>query len=129
MHEDCTYCKYDAPHPLTTPSDWSSKDWDGKKAKAKEQCTLLDFNLLERQLQKTLQDTMQDVPQDIPNNSSVETDLTKGLHDLTLKEDLDMQNLTDAPTPLPEAPERKSKTEDADDDTPKPQYEMTEQEC
>ena len=109
MHEDCTYCKYDAPHPLTTPSDWLSEDWDGKKAKAREQCPLPDFNLLEKQLQRTLQDTMQDVPQDVLNDISVETDLMKGLHDLTLQEDVDMQNLTDTPAPLPEAPERKNK--------------------
>ena len=75
----CTYCKYDVPHPLTTPSDWSSEDWDGEKAKAREQCPLLDLSLLEKQLQKTLQDTTQDVLQDILNNSIIETDLTKGL--------------------------------------------------
>ena len=43
MHGECTYCKYDAPHPSTTLSDWSSEDWDGKKAKAREQHPLLDF--------------------------------------------------------------------------------------
>ena len=26
--------------------DWSSKDWDSKKAKARKQCPLLDFNLI-----------------------------------------------------------------------------------
>ena len=92
-----------------------------RKAKAREQHPLLDFNLLEKQLQKTLQDTMQDVLQDIPNDSNVETDLTKGLHDLTLKEDIDIQNLTDAMAPLAEALEKKSKAEDASDDTSKPQ--------
>ena len=129
MHEECTYCKYDTPHPSTTPSDWSSEDWDGKKAKAREQCPLLDFNLLEKQLQKTLQDTKQDVPQDVLNDSSVEMDLTKGLHDLTLKEDIDIQNLMDTLAPLPESLERKSKTEDANDDTSKSNYKMTKQEC
>ena len=57
MHGECTYCKYDAPHPSTIPSDWLSEDWDGEKAKAREQHPLLDINLLEKQLQKTLQDT------------------------------------------------------------------------
>ena len=33
----CMYCKFDAPHPSITPPDWSSEDWDGKKAKVKEQ--------------------------------------------------------------------------------------------
>ena len=75
MHKDAwriTYCKYDAPHPSTTPPNSLSKDWDGEKAKAREQHPTLDFNLLEKQLQKTLQDTMQDVPWDIPNDSSIE---------------------------------------------------------
>ena len=48
--------------------------------------TPLNFNLLEKQLQKTLQDTMQVTLQDVPNDSSIEMDLMKGLHDLTLKE-------------------------------------------
>ena len=54
MHGECTYCKYDALHAPTTLLDWSSEDWDGKKAKAREQCPFIDFNLLEKQLQKTL---------------------------------------------------------------------------
>ena len=100
MHGECTYCKYDAPHPSATPSDWSSEDWDGKKAKAREQCPLLGCNLLEKQIQKTLQDRVHDVPQDMPHDSIVdkqETDLTKVIKDLTLKEDADIQNLIDAP--------------------------------
>ena len=75
MHGECTYCKNDVPHPLTTLSDWSSKDRDGKNATAREQCPLLDFNLLEKELQKTLQDTMQDVLQDILNDSSIKRDM------------------------------------------------------
>ena len=37
-HSDylCTYCKYEAPHPSPELFDWSSEDWDGKKAKARE---------------------------------------------------------------------------------------------
>ena len=79
-HGECTYCKYDAQHPSATLSEWSSEDWDGKQAKAMEQCPLLNFNLLEKQLQKTLQDRAQDVPQDIPHDSIVdkqEVDLMK----------------------------------------------------
>ena len=37
----CTYCKYEAPHPSQVPSEWSSKDWDGDKAKAKSKSHLL----------------------------------------------------------------------------------------
>ena len=42
--DTCTYCKYEAPHPSPIPSDWSSEDWDGKKAKAREQRLLIDIN-------------------------------------------------------------------------------------
>ena len=40
----CFYCKQDIPHPSPINSDWSSKNWDGNKAKAKEQNkSLIDF--------------------------------------------------------------------------------------
>ena len=42
-------------HPSPVPSDWSSKDWDGDKAKAREQKSLIDFMLLEKQTQDTRQ--------------------------------------------------------------------------
>ena len=60
----CLYCMFDAPHPSTSLSDWSSEDWDGKKAKAKEQRSLIDSKLLEQQLQSALQDTTQDTAKD-----------------------------------------------------------------
>ena len=93
MHRECTYCKYDAPHPLTALSDWSSEDWDGKKAKAREQCPFLDFNLLEKQLQQTLQDPKQDIAQDTLDDHMTEKSLSKDLQALTLKEDVDKQHL------------------------------------
>ena len=78
MHEECTYCKYDAPHPLTTPLDWSSEDWDGKKAKAREHCPLLDFNLLEKEIWKTLRDLTQDVSHNLLDiDNKIEKDLTQ----------------------------------------------------
>ena len=40
----CMYCKFNAPHPSVIPSDSSSEDWDGRKAKAREQRPHLDFN-------------------------------------------------------------------------------------
>ena len=41
----CSYCEQGAPHPSSQESDWSSKDWDGTKAKAREQNkSLIDFN-------------------------------------------------------------------------------------
>ena len=98
MHEDFTYCKYDAPHPSTTPSDSLSEDWDGKKAKAREQCPFLDLNILEKQIQKTLQDRAQDIPQDMTYDIATdkqETDLVNCLQDLMLELKLDIQNLTE----------------------------------
>ena len=64
-HGECMYCQFDTPHPSATLFDWSSKDWDGKKAKARKQCPLFDFNVLEKQIQETLQDRAQDIPQDM----------------------------------------------------------------
>ena len=129
MHGECTYCKYDAPHPSATPSDWSGEDWDGEKAKAREQCPLLNFNLLEKQLQKILQDRAPDVPQDVLHDSfkdRQEVDISKGLRSLTLKEDT--QNSTDALALLPDVSEKKDKDE-VSDTLEKPQYEMTKQEA
>ena len=42
--DKCSYCNYEAPHPSSVPSDWSSEDWDGEKAKAREQRSLIDFD-------------------------------------------------------------------------------------
>ena len=43
----CSYCKQDIPHPSPVNSDWSSEDWDGNKAKAREQNkSLIDFEAL-----------------------------------------------------------------------------------
>ena len=50
---DCTYCKYNPPHPSPAPSNWSSEDWDGDKAKAREQRSLIDFKLFNNQIQDT----------------------------------------------------------------------------
>ena len=48
---------------------------------------------------------------------------------MTLKEGADIQNLIDAPAPLPDAPEKKGKVEDeVSDSSVKPTYEMTKQE-
>ena len=40
----CTYCKYKAPYPSPIPSDWSSEEWDGEKAKVREQRSLIDLD-------------------------------------------------------------------------------------
>ena len=100
----CMYGKFDAPHPSVTPSDWSSEDWDGKKAKAKGQRLLLDFKLLEQQLQKTLLDTPQDTTQDADKQ---ETDFIDGMQDLTLDQKPDTQNEIDILAPPLDTPEAK----------------------
>ena len=42
----CYYCKQDALHPSPVNSYWSSKDWDGDKAKTREQDrSLIDFKV------------------------------------------------------------------------------------
>ena len=42
--DTCTYCRYKAPHPSPMPADCSSEDWDGEKAKKREQRSLIDLN-------------------------------------------------------------------------------------
>ena len=127
-HGECTSCKYDAPHASTTPSDWSSEDWDGEKAKAREQCPLLDFNLLERQLQQTLQDLIQDTAQDTLDDHMTEKSLSKDLQALTLKDNVDKQNLADTQVMKPKEPEDDNKVEEIECKTPVLKYEMTKQE-
>ena len=41
----CSYCNQGALHPSPQEPEWSSKDWDGTKAKNRDQNILLkDFN-------------------------------------------------------------------------------------
>ena len=122
----CTYCKYDAPYPSATPSDWSSEDWGGKKAR--EQCPLLDFSLLERQLQQTLQDPAQDTAQDTLDDHMTEKSLSKDLQALTLKDDVDKQNLADTQVMKPKEPEDDNKVEERECKTLVLKYKMTKQE-
>ena len=37
----CSYCEQGALHPSPQELDWSSEDWDGTKAKRKEEANLL----------------------------------------------------------------------------------------
>ena len=131
-HGECTYCQFDAPHPSATPSDWSSENWDGNKSKAREQCPLLDFKMLEKQIQKTPQDRAQEVPQDTTLNITTdkqETDLVNSIQDLMLESKLDVQNSTDTLAPPLNMQEVKSKGEDRTSrPTMTPIYEITDQE-
>ena len=131
-HGECMYSQFDALHPSATLSDWSSKDWDGNKAKAREQCPLLNFKILEKQIQKMLQDRAQDIPQDTTHDITTdkqETDLVNSIQHLMLESKSHAQNLTDKLAPPPDMPEVKSKGEDG---TTRPtvtlMYKMTDQE-
>ena len=57
----CSCCKHEASHPSPVHSDWSSEDWDGDKAKAKEQKSLIDFELPKPDSDKELTDQLTDV--------------------------------------------------------------------
>ena len=57
----CSYCKYEAPHPSQVHSDWSSEDWDGDKAKAKEQMSLINFEPPKADSYKELTDQLTNV--------------------------------------------------------------------
>ena len=96
-----------------------------KKAKAKEQRLLLDFKLLEQQLQKTLKNTTQDTTQDAVLDKQ-ETDLVNEMQDLPLEQKQDTQNKADIPVPPLDAPEMKH--EEAREDNPTTMYNMTDQE-
>ena len=53
----CSYCKQDAPHPSPVNSDWSSEDWNGNKARAREtNKSLIDFEALNQKtdMEKTM---------------------------------------------------------------------------
>ena len=93
---------------------------------------LIDFNILEKQIQKALQDRAQDIPQDTIHDITTgkqETDLVNSIQYLMLEPKLDIQNLTDILAPPPDMPEVKSKGED---ETNRPtttlMYDMTAQE-
>ena len=41
----CSFCRQQVPHPLPDQSDWSIEDWDGDKAKAREQNPIVKFDI------------------------------------------------------------------------------------
>ena len=63
---------------LPAPLDWSSEDWDGDKARAREQRSLIDFKLLDAQVQGTTWETTPD---------RQEQDLVNGIDNLMLDQD------------------------------------------
>ena len=41
----CSFCRQQVPQPLPDQSNWSSKDWNGDKAKAREQNPIVKFDI------------------------------------------------------------------------------------
>ena len=117
------------PHiPPNIPLDWSSEDWDGNKANAREQYPLLDFNCIEKQIKKTLQDPIQDVSLDLMDSDiKIEKDLRKDMQALTLKGDTDIQTLADAQMTTKEELENNIEMRE-EEETLVPPYGMLEQE-
>ena len=95
--EGCTYCKYDTPHPSPVPSDWSSEDRDGDKARNREQKSLID-TLLDKETQDGTQEKQ-------------EKHLISDLENLTLEQDKTTPNMTDTLIPPLETLEEKQETE------------------
>ena len=110
----CTYCKFNTPHPSPVPSDWSSKDWDGDKARNREQESLID-TLLDMETQDRTQDKQ-------------EENLISNLENLMLEQDKTTSNKTDMLIPLLETSEEKQEKEGTDINNNVMVYSMTEQE-
>ena len=104
------------PHPSPAPSDWSSEDWDGDKAKAREQMSFIDFKLLHAQVQDTIWETTPD---------RQEKDLVNGIDNLMIDQDKTTPNTTDTLVPPPDTSKKKHEAEGTKDDDEIPTYNMT----
>ena len=58
----CLYCRQDTPHPSPVHSVWSIEDWDGDKAKAEKQKSLIDFNVLKWKIDMEQTTDIDEVP-------------------------------------------------------------------
>ena len=88
--DTCSYCKYKTSHPSPIPSDWSSKDWDGEKAKARELRSLIDFNPPKPDSRQTTNlETVNDLP----------------IQNLTIQEDKKEEELLEVTNTLVPPPE------------------------
>ena len=67
----CSLCRQQVPHPLLDQSDWSSKGWNGDKAKAREQNQIVKF----------------DIPRPKPDNSTLNSVDTLPFQGLTIQTD------------------------------------------
>ena len=62
FHATCAFCRQQAPHPSLVQLDWYSKDWDGNKAKAREQRSLISFESPKPDVHKPTLDSIDDIP-------------------------------------------------------------------
>ena len=86
----CSHCKHEAPHPSPMQSDWSSEDWDGEKAKTREQKSLIDIDPPKPDCRQTIDlEIADDLPIDI---------ITKHKD----KKEEELPEVTDALVPPPE---------------------------
>ena len=116
------YYKYDAPHPSTPPSDWSSEDWNGDKAKAREQCSLLDFNQLKQQLNLTLKDSSQRTLLQALHHNSPNKKLANKFQAMMLDGNNDKQDPPDSQTDKTEVTDDNKKEEEEGHVLPKAEY-------
>ena len=101
--------------------DWFSEDWDGNKAKAREQCPLLDFNFLEKQIKKILQDPIQDISLGfLDSDNKIEKDLMTDMQ-------LSRETQTVVQATNTEEPNNNNQTIE-EGDSSVPPYKMSEQE-
>ena len=97
----CSFCKQQAPHPSPSHSDWSSKDWDGERAKARECNSFVRFYTQRPMTDNPTHDSVDLIPfqglaiwMDGPDKKSPESVvtinplLTQETEGKTLKEDL-----------------------------------------
>ena len=48
----CSFSRQQAPHPSPVQSDWPSEDWDGNKARTREQQSLSNFDIAKSETDK-----------------------------------------------------------------------------
>ena len=58
----CSFCRQQVPHPLPNQSNWSSKDWDRDKTKAKEQSSIVKFHILWPKMDNPTMDPVDSIP-------------------------------------------------------------------
>ena len=58
----CSFCRQQALHPLPNQSDWSSKDWDGERAKAREQKSFTRFDTPRPTMENPTLDLVNSIP-------------------------------------------------------------------